>query len=81
MSVDGIGAFRFDLFRTACNSLCEDVLWETLSVDLREDDMGEGEGGEQGDPLMPLLLSLGQHRALLAVNERFIEGESLFAFL
>ena len=22
----------------------------------------QGEGGEQGDPLMPLLFSLGQHR-------------------
>ena len=41
----------------------------------------QGEGGEQGDPLMSLLFSLGQHRALLAVNARLIEGESLFAFL
>ena len=57
------------------------------SVYLWEDDMGEtheifqGEGGEQGDPLMPLLFSLEQHRALLAVNARLVEGESVFAFL
>ena len=31
----------------------------------------QGEGGEQGDPLMPLLFSLA----------RLIEGESFFAFL
>ena len=36
----------------------------------------QGEGGEQGDPLMPLLFSLGQHSALDAE-----EGERLFAFL
>ena len=29
---------------------------------------------------MPLLFSLGQNRALLAVNARLIDGESLFAF-
>ena len=62
------------------------LFYGSPSVHLWEDDMGEtheilqGEGGEQGDPLMPLLFSLGQHRALLAVNARFIEGESLFAF-
>ena len=27
----------------------------------------QGEGGEQGDPLMPMLFSLGQHAALMAV--------------
>ena len=41
----------------------------------------QGEGGEQGDPLMPLLFSLGQHSALLAINAKLKEGESLFAFL
>ena len=28
----------------------------------------QGEGGEQGDPFMPLLFSLGQHNALMAIN-------------
>ena len=34
--------------------------------------MFQGEGGEQGDALMPLLFSLGQHGALVAV--RTVEG-------
>ena len=52
-----------------------------------EDDSGDnhtiiqGEGGEQGDPLMPLLYSLGQHRALVATSARMVEGECLMAFL
>ena len=29
--------------------------------------IGQGEGGEQRDPLMPLLFALGQHGALQAV--------------
>ena len=41
----------------------------------------QGEGGEQGDPLMPLLFSLGQHAALSAVASRLEKGERLFAFL
>ena len=42
------------------------------STYLWEDEMGvtqhihQGEGGEQGDPLMPLLFALGQHSALVA---------------
>ena len=41
----------------------------------------QGEGGEEGDAMMPLLYSLGQHRALQAVAEQMQEGEHLFAFL
>ena len=40
----------------------------------------QGEGGEQGDALMPLLFSLGQHRALQAVQRQLAEGERLFVF-
>ena len=46
------------------------------STYLSEDEMGitqnisQGEGGEQGDPLMPMLFALGQHRALEATHER-----------
>ena len=43
----------------------------SLSRYLWDDDEGavhQGEGGEQGDPLMPLLFSLGQHAALNAVR-------------
>ena len=57
------------------------------STYLWEDDAGtvhhieQGEGGEQGDMLMPLVFSLGQHAALQAVKDQLLEGERLFAFL
>ena len=41
----------------------------------------QGEGGVQGDALMPLLFSLGQHGALVAVQAQLKEGERSFAFL
>ena len=43
--------------------------------------ISQGEGGDQGDPLMPMLYSLGQHRALEAVNRSLRPGETLMAFL
>ena len=39
----------------------------------------QGEGGEQGDPLMPGLYALGQHAALLELHAHL--GEGLYAFL
>ena len=56
------------------------------SAYLWEDDAGvihtirQGEGGEQGDALMPLLFALGQHSALEAIQEELHEGEHLLAF-
>ena len=44
-------------------------------------DIEQHEGGEQGDPLMPLLFSLAIHNALEAVKEELEAGEMLFAFL
>ena len=41
----------------------------------------QGEGGEQGDPLMPLLFSLGQHGALEAVQRSLRDGERMLAHL
>ena len=41
----------------------------------------QGEGGEQGDALMPMLYSLGQHAALQAVQGALLLGEHLFAYL
>ena len=41
----------------------------------------QAEGGEQGDPLMPALYSLGQHPALQHVQTRLLPGEHLFAYL
>ena len=57
------------------------------SCHLWSDDAGEvheieqGEGGEQGDPLMPALFSLAQHRALLTASARLHAGDHIFAFL
>ena len=56
------------------------------SVYLWEDDVGDihtihqGEGGEQGDALIPFLFALGQHSALDAIQENLEDGEHLFAF-
>ena len=41
----------------------------------------QGEGGEQGDPLMPALYAVGQHAALLRVHGELQAGENLFAYL
>ena len=41
----------------------------------------QAEGGEQGDPLMPALFSLGQHAAIQAAHSQLQAGESLFAYL
>ena len=52
-----------------------------------EDDEGtthrvpQGEGGEQGDPLMPLLFALAIHDALADVAELLRPGEDVCAFL
>ena len=50
-------------------------LWEDDTGDVRR--VRQGEGGEQGDPLMPV----GQHRAMVVVQAQLKEGESLFAYL
>ena len=44
-------------------------------------DITQAEGGEQGDPLMPALFSLGQKAALQAVQQQLQPGEALYAFL
>ena len=44
-------------------------------------DIHQHEGGEQGDPLMPLLFSLAIHNALAEVREGMLPTELLFAFL
>ena len=54
-------------------------LWEDAEGTVHT--VAQGEGGEQGDPLMPLLFSLGQHAALEAAHSRMRTGKTLFAFL
>ena len=60
--------------------------YSSPSVCVWEDVMGtqhevtQGEGGEQGDPPMPILFCLGQHRTLTAVEGRLKVGEKFFAF-
>ena len=55
------------------------LLWEDeLSI---TDHIQQGEGGEQGHPLMPLLFALVAHSVLVAVPEMWQDGEFLFAFL
>ena len=41
----------------------------------------QGEGGEQGCPLMPALYSLAQHDALVEADGRLLPGEQIFSFL
>ena len=41
----------------------------------------QGEGGEQGDPLMPALFSVGLHTALQHIHSHLHPGEMVFAYL
>ena len=50
-------------------------------ADGQQHQIWQHEGGEQGDPLMPLLFSLAMHNALLEVKSQLQDGEFLFAFL
>ena len=43
-------------------------------------EIDQGQGGEQGDPMMPLLFSLGQHTALQSSQEQ-LGNARVFAFL
>ena len=56
-----------------------EYLWEDATGVVHR--IPQGEGGEQGDPLMPLLFAVGQHGALAATQESLQAGERLVAFL
>ncbi|CAE7368533.1 unnamed protein product, partial [Symbiodinium sp. KB8] len=43
--------------------------------------IAQGEGGEQGDPLMPALYALAQQPALCEVQAQLRHGKAIFAFL
>ena len=53
-------------------------LWDDHDGETHE--IRQGEGGEQGDPLMPMLYALGQHQALRSVESRLRPHERLLAF-
>ena len=63
------------------------ALYGTQSRFLWTDDEGhshtiaQGEGGEQGDPLMPALYSLAQHDALVEADGALLPGEHILSFL
>ena len=56
-----------------------EYLWEDSSGTVHT--IPQGEGGEQGDPLMPLLFAVGQHEALEAISDQLPEGDHLLAYL
>ena len=88
-SIDGLGAYDMTsrgamlrgLMRVSGAALpFTRMFYGRLSQYLWEMDSGEvhripqGEGGEQGDPMMPLLYCLRQHGALEAANTSFTRG-------
>ena len=94
ISIDGLGAFD-QISRAAmllnvahCGAVLPVVrmFYEAPSSCLWEDSVGtvhtirQGEGGEQGHALMLLLLVVGQHSALDAVQEELQEREVLLTF-
>ena len=91
MSIDGISAFDLisrqamlqglmDLLSllSHCFSAPSSYLWEDSCGRTRT--ILQGEGGEQGDAMMPLLFSSAQHSALAAVQAQMEDGEVLLAF-
>ena len=95
-SLDGIGAFDTISREAMLRGLQQaddtalpfvSMFYGSPSEYLWEDNEGtvhripQGEGGEQGDALMPLLFALGQHEALQAVSRQLRSNERLLAFL
>ena len=78
MSIDGIGAYDSISRRAMLEGLRS--VSNGVAVPFVHD-ISQGEGGEQGDALMPALFSLGQHNALVAVAAELHPTEKLFAFL
>ena len=86
VSVDGIGAYDL-ISRSAMMKGVRHLIEGEQILPCGRDDGGDvhiipqGEGGEQGVGLMPLLFCLGQHPASAAVSAGLREGERLFAYL
>ena len=56
-----------------------EYLWEDAQREVHS--IAQGEGGEQGDPMIPLLFAVGQHHALDTVSRSLREDEKLLAYL
>ena len=54
-------------------------LWRDSAGNTHE--VRQGEGGEQGDPLMPMLYALGQYPALQHMASQLQANERIYAFL
>ena len=54
-------------------------LWDDEDGQVHE--IVQGEGGEQGDPLMREIFALEQHAALVAVQDTLLPTDKMFAFL
>ena len=89
VTVDGIGAFDLISRSALLEGLLrmEDGDQILLFARCFYDELGntqeipQSEAGEQGDLLMPMLFSLGEHPALEAIQRRLIDGEKLLAYL
>ena len=55
-----------------------EYLWEDAEGEVHS--IAQGEGGEQGDPKMPLLCAVGQHQTLDIVSRSSREDEKLLAY-
>ena len=73
LDVEGGGA-ALPLIKMFCGSPLE-YLWEDDEGTVHR--IPQGEGGEQGDAMMPVLFAVGQHRALEATHRRMNPGEFL----
>ena len=72
---ESVSAFRYDNSTVVFHNICGRTMQEFTHT------IFQGEGGEQGDPLMPMLCSLGQHRALEAIDRSLRPDGALMAFL
>ena len=78
LSIDGIGAFDLVSRESMLRGLSRveggaTYIWQDEKGVVH--DIPQGEGGEQGDALMPALFSLGQHPAFEAVRSQLLEGK------
>ena len=85
-SIDGVRAFDLISRRAVLEGLqrvsAEAVPFARMFYGRGEvHNIPQGEGGEQGDAMMPLLFSLGQHGALQNASRTLGHGEHLMAFL